>query len=238
MRSFAPRFSRSRVKRAAVGILLIAACLGMARLQLWRAETRGANYAQQQDAQNSVPIQLSIKHRNANELLWRPVNARGTWLSEQTIFLDNKILRQRPGLHVLTPLKLEGSEAIVLVNRGWVPSPRLRTDIPLITTPAGTIELRGRAAPYETRYFELAASAPVGPIWQHVREEDYRQLSGLDALPVIVLQTDPSADQLVRDWDAISGPENPAKRHYGYAAMWLVFALIAAGYSFIIWTRR
>jgi cytochrome oxidase assembly protein ShyY1 len=69
-----------------------------------------------------------------------------------------------------------------------------------------------------------------------VREAEFRQSSGLDALPVMLLQTGGEAgDVLIRDWGT---PENPAMRHYGYAAMWLAFALMAAVYSVVTWRKR
>jgi cytochrome oxidase assembly protein ShyY1 len=68
-----------------------------------------------------------------------------------------------------------------------------------------------------------------------VREAEYRQFSGLDALPVILLQTGGDDDGLIRDWGS---PDNPATRHYGYAAMWLVFALMAASYGLLAWRKN
>ena len=88
---------------------------------------------------------------------------------------------------------------------------------------------------FETRTFELQETQPQGAIWQHVREADFRRISDLDALPVILLQTGTGADGLIRDWRS---PENPATKHYGYAAMWLVFALLAAAYGLLAWRKK
>ena len=35
--------------------------------------------------------------------------------------LDNRVHQERAGYHVLTPFRADGAEAVVLVNRGWVP---------------------------------------------------------------------------------------------------------------------
>lgn len=207
----------------------------MARLQLWRAETRGERFEREQAARISAPIGLSPRQREREKLLDRTATARGRWLAEKTLFVDNKIHRSRPGYHVLTPLRLSGSESVVLVNRGWIPLPRLRSDVPSISSPTGEIEISGVTRSFETKTFELQETRPQGAIWQHVREADYRRLSGLDALPVILLQTGADDDGLSRDWSAA---ENPATRHYGYAAMWLVFALMAAAYGFLAWRKE
>jgi surfeit locus 1 family protein len=227
--------------RIVLGVSLVAICLAMARWQMWRAETRGAVFEQQQHAATLSAVEFTPVHRDANAdaLIWLPASARGVWLAERTIFLDNKILAGRAGYHVITPLQLDSSQTVLLVNRGWLPAPRLRSDIPQIPTPAGTVTVSGRAQSFETRVFELAANAPEGVLWQHLRADDYRQRSGLDVLPVVLLQdaTSTANDGLIRDWRNITAPVNPARRHWGYAAMWLVFALLAAGYSLIAWRR-
>lgn len=216
-------------------IVLVLGCLAMARFQLWRAETRGDRFEREQAALVSTPIALSPQQRKREELVDRAATARGRWLTEKTLFLDNKIYHSRPGYHVLTPLQLAGSTAVVLVNRGWIPAPRLRTDIPAIATASGEVDVAGVTRSFETRIFELQETSPEGAIWQHVREADYRRLSGLDALPVILLQTDQDGEGMTRDWGS---PDNPGTKHYGYAAMWAVFALLAAVYGFFAWQKK
>ena len=216
-------------------ILLVLACLGMARLQLWRAETRGERFLHEQAALNSTPIALTAHSRARESLLDKAATARGRWLPEKTLFLDNKIHRSRPGYHVLTPLQLSGSETVVLVNRGWIAAPRLRSEIPRVSSPSGEIDLTGVTRSFEIRTFELQETQPQGSVWQHMREADYRRLSGLDALPVILLQTGADSDGLIRDWGS---PESPATKHYGYAAMWVVFAVMAAAYGIFAWQKK
>ena len=231
------RPSRALLQRAAISLVLVGLCLGMAWLQLWRAETRGGNFERQQAGAGAAPIALGADQRDAEFLQWRPVMVRGRWLAERTLLLDNKIHRQRVGYHVLTPLQLDGSHAVVLINRGWVQAPRLRSEIPLIATESGPVEISGIARKFESKFFEFGKPQPEGQVWQHVREADYRRRSGLDVLPIIVLQSNAAADGLIRDWSDLQGPGNPAQRHYAYAIMWLIFALMAAGYGLLAWKR-
>lgn len=216
-------------------LLLILTCLAMAGLQYWRATTRGERFEREQAALFSTPVKLSPQQREREKLLDRAATVRGRWRAEKTLFLDNKIYRSRPGYHVLTPLQLSGSEVVVLVNRGWIAAPRLRSDVPSVPTATGEVEVSGVTRSFETRIFELKETLPLGAIWQHVREADYRQHSGLDALPVLLLQTGAGSDGLIRDWGSA---ENPATKHYGYMAMWLVFAVMAAAYGFFAWRKK
>ncbi len=216
-------------------LLLIMTCLAMAALQYWRAATRGERFEREQAALLSTPVSLSAQQRDREKLLDRAAIARGHWRAEKTLFLDNKIHRSRPGYHVLTPLQLSGSEVVVLVNRGWVPAPRLRSELPSVPTATGEIEVSGVTRSFETRIFELQETPPQGAVWQHVREMDYRRHSGLDALPVLLLQTGADNDGLIRDWGSA---ENPATKHHGYMAMWLVFAVMATAYGFFAWRKK
>ena len=226
---------KSGYRRLLLVLLLILTCLGMAGLQLWRAATRGERFEREQAALASTPISVSVQNAERENIIDRAATVRGRWLPGKTLFLDNKIYRSRPGYHVLTPLQLSGSEVVVLVNRGWVLAPRLRSELPPVASPVGEIEISGVTRGFETKTFELQKSLPQGPVWQHVRAAEYRQFSGLDALPVILLQTGGDGDGLIRDWGT---PDNPATRHYGYAAMWLVFALMAASYGLLAWRKN
>jgi surfeit locus 1 family protein len=231
-----PIFSSQRsYLRPALILLLVVICLAMAALQYWRAVTRGERFEREQAALLSTPVSLSALQREREALIDRAAIARGSWRAEKTLFLDNKIHRSRPGYHVLTPLQLSGSEVVVLVNRGWIPAPRLRSELPEVMSPTGEVEVSGVTRSFETRIFELQETPPQGAVWQHVREADYRRYSGLDALPVLLLQTGADNDGMIRDWGSA---ENPATKHHGYMAMWLVFAVMAAAYGFFAWRKK
>jgi surfeit locus 1 family protein len=231
--SFWPKL---RVKQLLVSMTIIAMCLCMSGLQLWRAETRGAKFEQQQLATKVAPVVLNDTPIDVAALQWRRVMVRGHWLPGSTLLLDNKIYLQKVGYHVLTALQLDDSKSVVLVNRGWVAAPRLRTEMPLVTAPSGQAQVTGIARKFEDKVFEFGQPVPEGLVWQHIREGEYRQRSGLDVLPLIVLQVDADGqrvDSLIRDWRDLMTPENPALRHYGYAIIWIIFALIAAFHGFV-----
>lgn len=231
-----PIFSSQRAYlRPVLILLLVLICLAMAALQYWRAATRGERFEREQAALLASPVSLSPQLREREALLDRAATVRGRWRTEKTLFLDNKIHRSRPGYHVLTPLQLSGSEVVVLVNRGWVAAPRLRSELPAVASATGEIEVAGVTRSFETRIFELRETPPQGNVWQHVREAEYRRHSGLDALPVILLQTGAEGDGLIRDWGSA---QNPATKHHGYMAMWLIFALMAAAYGLFVWRKQ
>ncbi|WP_201292840.1 SURF1 family protein, partial [Cellulomonas citrea] len=119
----------------------------------------------------------------------RPVHLRGLWLASQTLYLDNRQMHGVPGFYVLTPLALEGSEQVVMVQRGWVQRNFVdRTRLAPIETPSGIVEVSGLLAPPPGHLLELgqpAAPAPatdaagVSPIRQNLDLAAYRDATQL-----------------------------------------------------------
>jgi surfeit locus 1 family protein len=160
-------------------------------------------------------------------------------VTRHTVFLDNRQMQGRPGFYVVTPLKLEGSDRAVLVERGWVQRNFIdREKLPAIETPAGPVELHGRLAPPPAKLYEFAG-AVGGPIRQNLDLAQFRAETGLALLDLAVQQTDAPSEGLLRDWPrAASGVE----KHYGYAFQWwalsALIAILYAWFQFIAPRRR
>ena len=237
----------SNSTRSKLGVGIIAAvmltCLCMSAFQTYRAKVKTERYDQMMAAQTAVPVAINastdMSGLDYGLLELRQASLRGKWLADKTIFLDNKLRNRWAGYHVLTPFQLDGKQAVILVNRGWVVAPRLRSELPLVTSVDTTLDLSGVLRNFERRVFELKNDGPAGRVWQHVREDEYRNKSGLDAnltvLPLMLLQTSESNDGLAREWTA---PEHPALHHIGYAVMWLLFSVMAAIYGWMLWKRK
>ena len=155
-------------------------------------------------------------------LVHRTVALSGQWLPQYTVFLDNRQMNGHPGFFVLTPLKLQGSPAVVLVQRGWAARNfQERTALPALDTPAGPVQLQGRVAPPPSKLFELDAAGTPPPGFSRIRQNldlvAFRAETGLALTGLTVLQTGAASEGLLREWPAIrSGVE----KHYGYAFQW------------------
>ena len=219
-------------------LLACSATLALGRWQLLRA-------AQKEAVQSRIEAQSVRPALNGRALdsladpaseLHRKVVLRGRWIVPRTVFLDNRQMNARVGLLVVTPLQLEGSATVVLVQRGWVARNFVdRTSVPEVKTPSGVVEIAGRMAPVPAKLYELG-NAQSGLIRQNLDLQGFRAESGLPLLPVTVLQTDPARDGLLRDWPlATSGVD----KHYGYAFQWFgLSALIAILYVWFQIVRR
>lgn len=172
----------------------------------------------------------------AAELLHRRVSAHGIWVSEHTVFLDNRQMKGRPGFFVVTPLRLEQGGGVLLVQRGWVPRNfEDRTRVPAITTPAGVVTVQGRLAAPPSRLYEVGEDGS-GTIRQNLDLAQFRQETGLPLAGLSLQQTDAADDGLQRDWPQIN---TGVDKHYGYAFQWFgLCALMAILYVWFQVVRR
>lgn len=167
-------------------------------------------------------------------LLHRNVQLQGQWLPDATVYLDNRQMQGRPGFWVLTPLRLQASQAVVLVQRGWVPRNfQERTRLPDLATPAGEVLVQGRVAAAVARLHEFVPAGKgegASRIRQNLDLAAYGAETGLPLLPLVVLQTGAASGGLQRDWAPI---DSGVDKHYGYAFQW--FGLCGLVFILYVW---
>lgn len=195
-----------------------------------KAQTQARRDSRGADPVLAMPAELlAADSARAAGLEFRPLTLRGRFLPERQFLLDNRIHRERAGFHVITPLRLEGSTTVVLVNRGWVPAAARHDELPAIATPDATLTLSGLASRPANRFFSLSADGNTPdwrqaalPVWQHLDQAAFARLSGLPTQGLIVL-LDPAAPAgFAREWPR---PDERLERHYSYALQWYGFAL-------------
>jgi len=71
------------------------------------------------------------------------VDAFGHYDPTRHVLLDNRIWNGRAGVHALTPFRLADGR-LLLVNRGWLPLPPDRRNLPEVPTDSQPRTLRGR----------------------------------------------------------------------------------------------
>lgn len=225
-------------------VVLLAAALaaaGTARLGVWqldRAAQKNAIQAALDSRRDLPPLPLSelaLDAAAAAEQHHRAIELSGRWMSDQTIFLENRQMDGRPGFYVVTPMLLADGTAVV-VQRGWSPRNLLdRTEVIAPPLPAGVVALRGRIAPAPGRLYDFEGAAS-GPIRQNLDYSGFSREVGRSLRPLSVLQEDGSgplataSDGLLRNWPR---PAADVHKHYGYAFQW--FALSALIVGLYVW---
>ena len=219
-------------------VILVAALISVAiaaNLGAWQLRRAAQKIA----LQDALETRAKLSALTASELArtaeqvepqhYRPVQLRGQWLQQRSVFLENRQMNGRVGFYLVTPLQLEGRPEVVLVQRGWVPRDlRDRTLLPAIATPVGTVDVDGHIAPPPARLYEFAPST-AGLIRQNLDLGEFARETGLPLAPVSVLQAESASnagDGLLRQWPR---PAVDVQKHYGYAFQWFALGALMAG---------
>lgn len=240
---------------ALVGIVLTAS---LGRWQLSRADMRermqtAIERKRQMPALETPAVLALPSDYSDNEItqaLHRMAHVRGQWLTQHTVFLDNRQMFGRPGFYVLTPLQLEGSSRVLMVQRGWIARNFIdRLQLPAVSASAGLVAVYGRLAGPPARLLELGSvTEPEGgtqgsadglsksrsSIRQNLDLKAFAQETNLALMPFTLMQTDSptvvpvalSNDGLQREWPLVN---SGASKNYGYAAQWFALSVLIAG---------
>lgn len=207
---------------AVAALAAIALTVSLGNWQSRRAEEKLARGRELDEAARHAALVLPPRTVDARDYEFRKVSARGEFLPKYTILLDNKVLRGQVGYQVLTPLRMAGGDAHVLVNRGWVAAGVRRDALPPIRTPAGATDVQGVAMVPAGYIFELDGKTEEGVVWQNLVLARYAKWSGLKLQPFVLQQTSEAADGLARVWVR---PDTGADKHRGYAFQWYALAI-------------
>jgi surfeit locus 1 family protein len=157
------------------------------------------------------------------ELASKQIAARGIFLPQLSVLLDNKLRQGRPGYEVITPLRLADSDMHVLVNRGWVAAPPTRDVLPQVRTPQGEVRLEGIALERLPQALQMKNSSQ-GKVRQNLDVKAYGEETGLRLRPIVIEQHSAIDDGLIREWPR---PDAGIERHESYALQWYSLAALA-----------
>ena len=214
-------------------VLLVAAtCVRLGFWQLDRLAQRRAYNAVLEARLVQEPVALEGLPADTAGLAYRRGRARGTFDHDRTVVLPGRSYMGAPGVHVLTPLRLQGSGTAVLVNRGWVAAPDAATiDYEAIRTASDTA-VEGILMPFPGRTASRGAGGPADAdsvfrrVWFALDAELLRRQFPypLAAVQLQLVQREGGAGSGPRALPAPPLDEGP---HRGYAIQWFSFAAIA-----------
>jgi surfeit locus 1 family protein len=212
---------------AAIAVVALTVSLGN-----WQVRRAGEKAGLQQLHDRAVagePIDLSATDIEQHAPVGSRVAAVGLLQSGYTVYIDNRTRKGVAGLHVVTPIRLHGSNMHVLVLRGWVASdPADRTRLPEVGNLPSEVRLLGIAESSPAQAIALGTDPVPGPndrLWQQFSIEKFRQWSGLRIAGFIVRQESDAADGLIREWP---NPGGDVDRHRAYAFQWYAMAAVTA----------
>jgi surfeit locus 1 family protein len=217
--TFAPRAVPTL---AAVAFVALTMALG--RWQAHRAEEKLQRQALYEARMREAPVRLTGAVDSADPLLFRRVTAAGRWIAERQVFVDNQVHAGHAGFEVVTPLRLAGSDATLLVNRGWIERDANYPRAPRVPVPSGDVEVTGLATVPPARFIELSSQVISGSVFQNLSIERFGQWSGLAALPVVILADTPGEGLTA----VTEAPDAGVAKHREYEFTWFSMAATAA----------
>jgi len=226
---------RPRLVPTLAAVAMIALTITLGNWQSGRAREKQALQQRLDALSREPPVNLGAAAVDVGSVDMRKVVAHGEWQPELMVLLDNRVYHGQPGYHVMMPLKIDSGPMFVLVNRGWVAAGPVRSVLPQIATPTGTVSVEGIARIPSEKVFELAHEAHPGKVWQNVTLQRYRDWSGLQLQPVEVQQTNDAGDGLVREWER---PDLGIDKHRGYALQWYAMAALTAFLLVVLSVKR
>jgi surfeit locus 1 family protein len=218
------------VIRHVLALIVVVACLGLALWQVQRLQDRKADNARL-TAQTRLPVvrldSLLASISDTEDAAYRRVTIDGTYDVDREVILQSRSYKDRPGNHVLTPLK-SSSGIAVIVDRGWVPIDVNQPASPQALPPSGAVELAGVLLPGETRGLFGVSNPPPGVVKAIPRVDLVRLQEQLPySVPGLYLRLqaqEPSGAGLPEPVPLPALDEGP---HFEYALQWCFFALVA-----------
>jgi cytochrome oxidase assembly protein ShyY1 len=234
-------------------LLALVGVVAFTALGFWqwgRAEWKTRLLAEHAAAQSAQPLPLAdaldrIAVRPAGEVS-APIRVvmRGFFDAARTVLLDNQRRGADVGVLVFTRFVPAGSDAAILVNRGWLPLGADRRPSGSLDPPPGEVQLGGLLRPPPATGIRLGDAPPLDPIdgppllpWLDLAELGR---AWRESLPPVVLELDPeSPGGFRRDADPLPNTLPPAQ-HRGYAVQWwgLATAVAAIWLALVLRARR
>jgi surfeit locus 1 family protein len=234
---------------AAAAVLIVASvCVRLGFWQLGRLEERRVFNAEVAAAWSQPPLDLTPETLQAMEraparYLHRRVTAIGSFDPEQEVLLRGRSHGGRPGVHVVTPLRTADGGSVILVNRGWLPSPDAATADPRPFRAGGPQRVVG------TLQWVPDSGAEAAPLRIAIGDTTVTSLRRLDhtllseslgvRLPPLYIQESAESGARGDLPIPVPPPALDAGPHLGYAIQWFSFAVIAiAGFAVVVYRSR
>lgn len=206
--------------------------------QAGKGERLALQRAQVTERARLAPQQMTAALVEPEAVMDAPMRVRGQFEAAGQFFVDNRQENGVPGLHVITPLRIEGSETRVLVNRGWVAWPQGRQTLPTVASPDAVVELVGLAVLPSVKKFWLMPenSETRVRLWSQLDLPRFAAQVNYAVQPVVLLQkTSTTPDGLLRNWQA---PQDRVAMHKSYAMQWFGMAIALLIFYVAVSTRR
>ena len=213
-----------RIVPTVAAFALMALTLWLGNWQDRRATEKAGRQALLEARVAAEPLAVTGAGGTGEDLLFRRLRAQGRFVPQGQIFIDNRVHGDRAGYHVITPFRLDGSGAILLVNRGWIARSPAYPAPPAAPVPEGDRTIGGLAVLPPARFLELSADTIEGNVWQNLSIERYAKRAGAPVVPVLLLAAPPGEGLAAVE----ERPDAGIAKHREYSLTWYSLAVTLA----------
>ncbi len=214
--------------------LLVPVLIG---LGLWQLDRAAEKRALEDGYYDRLGMLAQAPPEDFSDAAFRRITLTGEYEPQHQFLLDNRLHEGVAGYWVITSF-VAGDERRWLINRGWVPAPARRTELPEVAAPGGSQTILGVLWP-ATGLGVLLADDPWPRSWPlRVQRLNVARmaarLDGAVAYEVRLESGQPGALTMPR----LRVTFSPAKNQ-GYAVQWfLLAATLLGGYGYFGLHRR
>jgi len=219
------------MSRRALAFVLFAVAIsaGCVRLGFWQLD----RLSQRRALNTMLASRLSGAPRPARELMrdsataaYRRATVTGSYDFDREYALASRTRQGSPGVNIMTPLRIAGTDTAVLVNRGWVYAPDAMTvDLTRWREPASAtatgylLEVKGTGA-------GPAVASTNARVLRYLDRDSMSKLLPYPVAPFLVVATEAPASAGDSTPARLAAPLLDEGPHLGYAFQWFAFAVI------------
>jgi surfeit locus 1 family protein len=219
-------------------IFAVAAAAIFSRLGIWqvsRLYERRAHNAMIVRQQLSAPVPLSALPHDTAQSHYRPASVTGRYDYDHELVLTGRTRRGSPGVDILTPVRIAGSDTAVLVNRGWVYSPNASEVDRARWREGDSARVTGYVQIYTPNAGVTAASDPR--VVRNVSRSEITSKIPYPVAPFYLVAVGDTVD--LKHPARLDMPELDEGSHRSYAFQWFAFAVISiVGAAIVVHRER
>ncbi|MCP5093926.1 MAG: SURF1 family protein [Chloroflexi bacterium] len=226
-------------------VAVLAGMIFLSRLGFWqmdRLDQRRAANEQLVAALDQVPIHLPIEElpQEIVSLKNRNVVVSGTYDYEHEGLLILQNREGRSGVHLLTPLVLEGGETAVLVNRGWIPDADANAEARIQYELSGNVVINGYVGLTQTLQRDNVANA--SPVrgedeWYRVDVDAFAAQLPYELYPFYITESPLDDEAVELPYQIEQEVDLSEGSHLSYALQWFLFSLML-GITYLIYVNK
>ena len=189
--------------------------------QIERGQTKTQIMSEFENKLTKEPIYL-----NAESKKWDRVLVSGKWENKKQLLIDNVIHQGIAGYKVLTPLRIDETNKLILVDRGWIKQNKFRDQLPDIQIPDDFESVSGTLEQPELGL--VLSDELISNNWPKISQtknvEVISKAYAEEIFPMILL-----ADPLLKnslEYIKITPTNMTPIKHYGYSSQWFLMFIV------------